>query len=130
MKPETKYIIRNSIRTPDGTELISKSTHDYVYYKDKNGKMYSVDGGYEYLKRGYESQDFEETSIYSTDDIGIIRDVFKWGTYGKDGQQDLSYILLKDMSNEHISNILKTQTYILLYVQNIFSRELETRRIK
>ena len=35
-------IFRNSIITPDGTELISKDRHDYVVYKDKNGQMNQI----------------------------------------------------------------------------------------
>lgn len=128
MKPETKYIIRNSIRTPDGTEIESKHTHDYVSHKDKNGNIYSVDGGKDYLKRGFIIPDFEETSVYNTDDIGIIREVFTWGTYGKDGKQELRYILLKDMDIEHIEAILETQTRLPEYVKNIFKKEIEFKK--
>ena len=38
-------ILRNIIRTPDGTLLESRTVHDYVSHKDLNGELYINDGG-------------------------------------------------------------------------------------
>lgn len=46
-----KRIILNSIKTPDGTILVSRHRHDYVTYTDESRLEFSVDGGNEYLKR-------------------------------------------------------------------------------
>jgi hypothetical protein len=58
-----------------------------------------------------------------------VRDWMKWGTYGKNGDQPLKLVLLKDMSDEHIRAILKTQFHINKFYRNAFKREL-TKRLK
>lgn len=37
----------------------------------------------------------------------IIREIFKWGTKGKNLDQDIQYILLKDIEDDHLENIIK-----------------------
>lgn len=121
-----KYIIKNSIITPDGTELVSNHVHDYKTHIDKNGKKYSVDGGPYYLKRGG-PDDYKENSIYSNTKHEIIRENFRWGTYGKDGDEPLTYILLKDMTFDHINAILNTQKNLKKHFKYIFIQELAYR---
>lgn len=56
-------ILRNSLRCPDGTEIVSMHRHDYVEHKcKKTGKDYFVDGGIDYLRRSCNG-DEEDTSI-------------------------------------------------------------------
>jgi hypothetical protein len=57
-------IILNSIRTPDGTVLISKYRNDRVSHKDKNGLLYVIDGGNDYLRR-LTSGFYEDLSKYA-----------------------------------------------------------------
>ena len=118
----------NRIRTPDGTILESMHRHDYVTYVDANGKEYMVDGGLDYLRRNvHDDAPYEELSVY-TDDLHIeIRNVFKWGTRGKDGKQPLTYVPLKDLTTEHIEAILDTQTHIQEHIRKIFLDELSFR---
>ena len=40
------------------------------------------------------------------------REVHSWGSYGKDAKQPRKEILIKDLSDLHISAILKTQWHI------------------
>tara|TARA_R110002072_G_scaffold302550_1_gene486271 strand:- start:2108 stop:2356 length:249 start_codon:yes stop_codon:yes gene_type:complete len=47
----TQQIILNSIRTPDGTVLVSAHEHDFVRHIDANGLKYAIDGGNEILRR-------------------------------------------------------------------------------
>ena len=68
-----------------------------------------------------------ELSVYSDDSHDVIRDVFKWGTRGKDGKQPLTYVPLKNLTTEHIEAILETQDHIQEYIRNIFLDELEFR---
>ena len=35
-----------------------------------------------------------------------LREVRKWGTYGKSGREELRYILIKDLSNKHLKSII------------------------
>ena len=121
-------IVANRIRTPDGTILESMHRHDYVTYVDKNGKEYMVDGGTDYLRRNvHQDAPYEELSVYSDAPHAEIREVFRWGTRGKDGNQPLKFILLKDMESDHIQAIIETQTHIPGYIENIFLDELSFR---
>ena len=40
------------------------------------------------------------------------REMFSWGSYGKDGKQPRKEILIKDLSDSHICAILETQHHI------------------
>ena len=122
-----KYVA-NRIRTPDGTILESMNRHDYVTYIDANGKEYMVDGGLDYLRRNiHDDAPYEELSLVSTDEHSVIREVFKWGTYGIDGKQKLKYVVLKDMSWDHIEAILETQVHVREHIRQLFMNELDYR---
>ena len=122
-----KYV-SNRIRTPDGTILESMNRHDYVTYIDANGKEYMVDGGLDYLRRNiHDDAPYEELSLVSTDEHSVIREVFKWGTYGIDGKQKLKYVILKDMSWDHIEAILETQVHVRDHIRQLFMNELDYR---
>ena len=118
-------IVSNRIRTPDGTILESIHLHDYKTYVDDNGLEYMVDGGLDYLRRNvHDDAPHEEWSVYSNDPHEVIREVFKWGTRGKDGKQSLTYVPLKDLTTDHIVAILETQDHIQQYIRNIFLDEM------
>ena len=121
-------IVSNRIRTPDGTILESMHRHDYRTYVDANGKEYMVDGGLDYLRRNvHDDAPYEELSVYDDALHVEIRNVFKWGTRGKDGKQPLTYVPLKDLTTEHIEAILDTQSHISDYIRKIFLNELSIR---
>lgn len=124
----SEKIICNRIRTPDGTILESMNRHDYVTYIDANGKEYMVDGGLDYLRRNvHDDAPYTELSVVSTDEHSVIRESFKWGTYGIDGKQKLKYVVLKDMSWDHIDAILETQTHLRDHIRQLFVNELDYR---
>lgn len=62
-----------------------------------------------------------------------VRQTFKWGTLGKDGKGPLKYIILKDISNEHLNNILRfiepLEHYYSVDTLNIIRMEILYRRI-
>ena len=121
-------IVSNRIRTPDGTILESMHRHDYRTYVDANGKEYMVDGGLDYLRRNvHDDAPYEELSVYDDAPYALVREVFKWGTRGKDGKQPLTYVPLKDLTTEHIEAILDTQSHISDYIRKIFLNELSIR---
>lgn len=110
-------ILRNSLRCPDGTELISRHRHDYVEHTDANGKVYMVDGGTDYLKRSANGDEIDTSIVVSDTDYkeNIVRENLMWGTYGKYGTGPLRYVALKDMETEHIRAVLETQRIELFY---------------
>jgi len=123
-------LIYNAIRTPDGTVLESKHRHDYVTYQDKNGNEYMVDGGLEYTRRNVHADaPYEELSVYTTDGHDRVREVVKWGTYGINGDQPLSHILLKDMNTEHIEACLDNIPSMHPAFKESFKEELKLRSI-
>ena len=126
---ENRQILHNSIRTPDGTILTSRSVHDYVVYDDANGLQYMVDGGRNYLRRTvHKDHPYEELCIYVGDPHEKIREVFTWGTYGKDGCQPLQFVLLKDLSDNHIQAIIDTQNHMPAYLMDMFINEQRYRK--
>ena len=123
-----RNILRNSIITPDGTQIESNSRHDFVSYTDKNTKTYSVDGGGEYLRRIGDMYDCVDNSLYFDSPLSIVRRVFKWGTYGKSGREQLKYVVLMDLTTDHINAIIRTQTQLPEHVVDLFKRELKYRK--
>lgn len=129
---ENKRLLYNAIKTPDGTILESKYTHDYVSYKDKNGQYYCVDGGLSYLKRSYDKHDFEELSEYDNGDHEKRRRLLRWGSnYDKNMNRlpETIYRNIIDMDNDHIKSILdgnwcKSELYL-----EVFKNELKFREV-
>ena len=125
-----RTLVYNAIRTPDGTVLESTHRHDYKAYLDKNGKEYMVDGGLEYLRRNaYDDAPYEELSVFLEDGQDKVREVVKWGTYGINGDQPKTYILLKDMSKKHIQACLDTQSNMHPAYKEAFNEELKLRSL-
>lgn len=56
------------------------------------------------------------------------RDILYWGTYGKNGDKPLKKVLIKDMSNEHIENVLLNVKEIDPLYEQAFIEEREHRR--
>ena len=122
-------IIYNAIECPDGTILESHGRHDYNTHLDaKTGEVYMGDGGKDYLRRSVNKVPAKELSVYNSDSFAVKRQVFAWGSYGKDGKQPKHWIKLKDMELQHIMAILETQQHIYgTYVEDLFLKELEWR---
>ena len=132
MNANKDIILLNRIRTPDGKIMTSWSVHDYKEYTDANGLMYMVDGGREYLRRtthdGVEGAEYEELSVWLTDDHEINREAFHWGTRGVHGDQPLVYRPVCDMTTDHIEAVLETQKQVDdTFVESIFCAELRYR---
>ena len=120
-----KHIVRNSMITPDGTEIISRHRHDYVCHIDKNGEEYMVDGGLSYVRRSLNTIPAQDTTLYSDMPHEILRNEVTWGRRTRDGE--LSYIKLKQMSKAHIEAI-KEDGYKGAIV-NLMNEELKWRKI-
>ncbi len=119
-------IILNAIRTPDGTVLESRTRHDYVTYKDANGKRYMVDGGLDYIRRSNNS-DEEDLTVMLNDGHKTVREALTWGTRGIDGKEELRYVRLCDMTTEHIEACLETQLSMYPQIRTAMENELKWR---
>jgi hypothetical protein len=117
-------IFRNSIRTPDGTVLISKSRHDYQEHKDLNKEVYAIDGGNEYYSGTVNIIPPESLRLDTESPHCELREYFTWGTYGKCGTLPMRKVLLKDLTNEHIEAIIITQIHLPTEMLSLFGDEL------
>ena len=122
-----RKLIKNSIRTPDGTVLTSRHVHDYKCYKDtKSLEIYINDGGVEYFKRSVNKEPYEDISLYSDDPFEILRENITWGTYGRNGNEPLHYKSISNMSSNHIKSIL-SQYKLADYLKEVFEKEISYR---
>lgn len=127
----TQQLLAQRIRTPDGTILQSYNRHDYKTHLDtKTGETYMVDGGLDYCRQNRNVVSAEDLCVYVGDDFNHIRAAFSWGTRGKDGQQTLRYVPLKDLDTDHIQAILNTQFQIPQFIRDQFVTELVFRGVE
>lgn len=101
---EEKKLIASIFKTPDETILWSRFTHDCVIYEDANGETYLVDGGTSYQRTSVNKEPMKNLSIYDDSPYSIIRVFYLWGTFQKDS---FMKIPISQLSNEHLSNIIK-----------------------
>jgi hypothetical protein len=126
-EPE-KRLILNQVKCNICNDIItSKHRHDYVSCTCGN---VHCDGGLDYAKRSFKTPDFTDMSICADeDDIALIREHLTWQSYGKMGNEPAKDILLKDLTTEHISNILSTQSHVKgKFMEKVFIMELEYRK--
>lgn len=104
-------LIRNAIRTPDGTILTSRTRHDFVSHTDANGDKYVLDGGLDYRRMLGDNLHggHDDLSVYSDDSFAKKRLAAMWGTRGIKGDQPLTYKRVADMDTDHLIAVLETQ---------------------
>jgi hypothetical protein len=96
-----RQLVYNAIQTPDGTILVSRHRHDYVYHTDENGFEYMVDGGNDYQRTiSNPTAPHTDVSLYLDDDFSLIREKVCRGGRGKDGMQPLTFTPICEMNDE------------------------------
>lgn len=122
-----RKLIKNSIRTPDGTILESRHIHDFRSHRDTfNNELYFTDGGTECIRRSVNVEPYEDLSLYSDSPFEILRENITWGTYGKNGDEELQYKSISNMSTNHINAII-SQYRLADYLKELFEKELSYR---
>ena len=53
-----------------------------------------------------------------------VRELFRWGSFGREGNEPKKVRFLKDLEPDHIYNILHTQTHLSRVQQLMFVEEL------
>lgn len=114
---EERELIATRLQTPDGTIISSGNTNLTVSHEDKNGRIYTVCKAY---------QGTSKLTIYSDAGHDIIREHISWGTFGIEGDERLHFIILKNMTTDHIEAVLKTQRLSRTY-KSALVNELEYR---
>lgn len=121
----TRRILRNSIKCPDGMELVSRHQHDYVSYCDAKNRYFVVDGGSEYRKRS--GVGYTETSVLDDGKFETQRKVCEWGVnLDENGRllPDTKWTKIKDLNTEHIYNILKNVKSISDFYKRLLEDEI------
>jgi len=122
--PKESHLLVNKWSAPDGTILISRHRHDFVSHEDAEGNLYYLDGGTEYIRT---SGNLKNECVYTDSSFEVIREYFTWGSYGVDGMQPKKITKLKDLGEDHINAILRTQNNLPKYMKELFKSELEYR---
>lgn len=119
-------LIRNAIRTPDGTLIESKYRHDFVTYVDSiTGLTYMVDGGLDYCRRSCNGDEINEC-LHDDEPHEVQRQILKWGSYGVTGKEPLKRIPIAEMEDAHIKAVLK-ECNPKDVLKNCMEKELEFR---
>lgn len=121
-----RKILQNKIQCNYCKEiLISRYRHDFKMCKcDKIG----VDGGSFYLKRT--GVGYTENSVIDDGSLELQRNTCEWGrNYDKSGKKlkQTEWIKIKDLSTEHIYNILENVPMISNFYMRLFYDELRYR---
>ena len=101
-----KQLIHNSVTCLEcGETLISRFTHDYNTCSCL--QQTSVDGGFSYGRYGGKDLDKVQTNyLYDDEPHEIIREYLERGTYGKNGDEELKYVKLKDIDDSWLQAII------------------------
>lgn len=113
-------------KTKDGTILISRTQHDFQSHYDLVDKcQVFIDGGIgPYIRV---SGDLLDMRLFDTDeDHQEVREMYLWT---KIPRVDEAYhppkkLPIKDLTSDHIENIIRTQIHLPEQVLNMFKREL------
>lgn len=118
-------LIRNAIRTPDGTVLESTHRHDYKTHTDANGKEYMVDGGRDYVRRSAHGDEVD-LCLHDDEPHAVQRHIIKWGGRGINGDQPVTFKSVADMDTDHIDAVL-TNCMAAPVIRNCMVKELTER---
>ena len=121
-------LVYNALRTPDGTVLESRHRHDYQTHTDANGKEYMIDGGLSYVRCSANGDEVMLTLTVNSNH-NEVREKVQWGTYGKDGDQPLSYVRVLHMSDNHLRAVLDNVPTMHKGLRLVMENELLYRQI-
>jgi len=127
------YILKLSMKCPDGYVMEPRDRHDYqTHVCSVTGDVYMVDGGHGYYYRTSSNKVPAEMTIVTTDDpFEEQRKVKLWKSYGKSGEYYPNgiYLSLAEMTDDHIDQILHTQSHIRgTEIEQLFKNEVAFRK--
>lgn len=127
------YILSVKMKCPDGFIMETKHRHDYqTHVCEVTGDIYMLDGGHGYYYRTSHNEVPAEVTVIDTNSpFEEQRQVNFWKSYGKSGEYfpEGIYLSLSEMSDDHIDQILHTQSHIRgTDVEVLFLNELGYRK--
>ena len=127
-----RQLIHSAIQTPDGTILTSRHRHDYVSHTDANGEYYCIDGGLDYYRGTINIEPAKRIAVYLDDPHEKVREYVERGGRGKNGDEELKYVKLKDIDDEWLKAIIEYEEDLRPnnpYIE-IYKNEVEWRKRK
>lgn len=110
-----------------GDSLESRHRHDYVKCSCPNEAM--VDGGHAYARYGaVDMKRIVKITYTMTDPHVTVRRHVKWGTRGKNGDQELEFVPLMWLSDNHLSKLVEYDP-AAAYYKTLFEREISYREL-
>lgn len=89
-----------------GEHLVSRHRHDFQQCSCENGSF--TDGGYAYQRwGGKDLEAIQSHCIYDDEPHEVIRFYVERGSRGKNMEEPLKYIKLKDLDDKHLKAIIK-----------------------
>lgn len=116
-----REIVYNGLQTPDGTIIESTHRHDYVSYKDKNGKDYIIDGGLSYV-RCSNNGDEKILTKYADQPHEEIRNYAFRAGYGKRGEKDYGVYRITriaDMDDDYLKDAINYVKDIIINTPSV-----------
>lgn len=127
-KTNNPRIIQNAIYSLcDNNYYKSRHRHDYVPIPLKEGFAF-IDGGLDYIRSSGTNIWLVDYSLYENSSDDDIYNKLLWGTYGIDGKQPLTWVLLKDCTTDHLNNIIANVPSLDPLVIKVISRALDGRK--
>lgn len=118
-------LIANRWVSPAGEILQSKHRYDFV--TDSAGNF--IDGGLSYIRIGGSQEGWTDCCVYSDDTHELKRKYFMWGNRGRNGNEPLTWLALKDMETEHIWNIIRDMGHAMQeHILKMFRDEIRLRK--
>ena len=101
-----RQLVYNAVTCLDClSTIVSHHRHDYKLCGCKNEAM--VDGGTDYVRYGGKNlKKVVHHAVYADDNFEIVRQYATRGSRGKDGQQPLTYISIRDMDDDYLQAVL------------------------
>jgi hypothetical protein len=111
-------IIQNAVKiTENGvvTYLISANRNHYNRYTFDDGSFIAVDGGNDYIRRGFggnlDDKTIECFNLSEKSPKKELTEKLLWGTLGKDRKGPLHYVPIHTLTQEHLKNILRDDLF-------------------
>ena len=110
-------LLQNAIFWPAANLYIKSShRHDYTGHSMVIAGVKTdlfLDGGLDY-RRVVSSGNpvYQDFSLWEDSPFDMVAERFLWGTYGKNGDQPLRWVPLKECETDHLQAILKTQPHV------------------
>ena len=125
-------MIQNAIyNLHDGKWYISIKSWDLIPFEVSDGTSLFIDGGNEYQRKNFEFHpDVVDWCLYEDSDHEMIKDRLLWGTYGKDGKSQLTWIPLSKCEDDHLIAILTTQKHLNKKTKLLIEEILQDRGVK